>query len=169
MRKILLTFILILLTFTVFAEDLTKVGVVNINEVYTRFIKESADARKFDELKRAIQEEISRRKIEIDQIDRSLIEARDDDNQDLVAELESDLQIKKINLQEYTKYKNMDLNARISSDATKTDFSNKLQDAIRAVGLQHGFSVIFQSTDPNLIWYNNDVDVTELVIQNLMK
>lgn len=155
--------------FIVGADDLTKVGVVDINQVYTRFIKESADARKFDEFKQSIQEEISKRKIEIDQIDKELIEARDDDNEKLVLELESELQIKKINLQEYTRYKNKELNARISSDATKEDFARNLQEAIREVGLSNGFSVIFQSNDPNMIWYNNDVDVTELVIQNLMR
>lgn len=151
------------------ANDLTKIGVVDINEVYTRFIKESADARKFDVFKRSIEEEISKRKIEIDQIDKKLIEARDDDNEDLVAELESDLQIRKINLQEYSRYKNKELNARISSDATKEDFSRSLQDAIREVGLQNGYSIIMQSKDPNIIWYHKDIDVTELVIQNLMR
>lgn len=154
---------------TLGANDLTKVGVVDINKVYTRFIKESADARKFDEFKQSIQEEISKRKIEIDQIDKDLIEARDDDNEEGVAELESQLSIKKINLQEYTRYKNKELNARISSDATKEDFARSLQEAIREVGLQNGYSVIFQSNDPSMIWYHNDVDVTELVIQNLMK
>ncbi|QEN03266.1 OmpH family outer membrane protein [Thiospirochaeta perfilievii] len=160
--------ILILISFNISANDITKVGIVNVNEVYTRFIKESADVRKFDELKRSIQEEISKRKIEIDQIDKELIEARDDDNQELVVELESELQIKKINLQEYTKYKNRDLNARISSDATKSDFADKLQEAIQSVGLKNGYSVIFQKTDPNLLWFQPDVEITELVIQELM-
>ncbi|MBN2617051.1 MAG: OmpH family outer membrane protein [Spirochaetales bacterium] len=167
MRKILLISFILILTNS-FADELTKVGVVNVNEVYTRFIKESADARKFDEYKKTIQEEISKRRIEIDQIDKELIEARDDDNIDLVAQLESELQIKKINLQEYTRYKNMELNARISSDATKNDFSKKFEEAIKRVGMQNGYSVIFQSSDPNLIWYHNDVDVTELVIKALM-
>ncbi len=160
---------LLIISTTLSAVDLTKVGVININEIYTRFIKESADARKFDEYKKSIQEEISKRKIEIDQIDKELIEARDDDRIDDVAKLESELQIKKINLQEYTKYKNRELNAMISSDATKEDFSKKLQEAIMEVGLQNGFSVIFQSSDANIIWYHNEVDITELVIQALLK
>lgn len=154
---------------SLFSNELTKVGVVDINKVYTRWIKESADARKFDEYKQSIQTEISKRKIEIDQIDRELIQARDDDNAELVAELESELQIKKINLQEYTRYKNSELNARIASDATKADFSSKLQNAIDEVGKLKGYSVIFQANDPDMIWYHPDVDITDLVIQNLME
>lgn len=168
MKAKIFLLLFISLSFGIYSNDLTKVGVVDVNEVYTRFIKESADARKFDEYKRTIQEEISKRKIEIDQIDKDLIEARDDDNQDLVIELESELQIKKINLQEYTKYKNRELNARISSDATKEEFSTQLQEAINKVGLQNGFSVIFYAKDPNMLWYHKDVDVTDLVIKSLM-
>ncbi len=168
MKKIVLFIFLSVMIMSLSANDLTKVGIVNINEVYTRFIKESADARRFDELKRIIQEEISKRKIEIDQIDKELIDARDDDRQDLVVELESELQLKKTNLQEYTKYKNRELNLWISSDATKSEFTNQVQEAIKAVGIQNGYSVIFYKKDPNIIWYHPEVDITELVIQSLM-
>lgn len=168
MKKAVLFILLSVMITNLSAIDLTKVGIVNINEVYTRYIKESADARRFDEMKRTIQEEISKRKIEIDQIDKELIEARDDDKQDLIVELETELQLKKINLQEYTKYKNRELNAWISSDAGKLEFSNKLQEAIKQVSIQNGYSVIFYKSDTNIIWYHPEVDITKLVIQSLM-
>lgn len=169
MKKITLLLILLTMFFTVTANELTKVGVVDTNKVYTRWIKESADARKFEVYKQSIEDEISKRKIEIDQLDKELIIARDDDNADLVAELESELQIKKINLQEYARHKNNELNARIASDATKGNFGEKLMDALDEVGKQKGYSIIFHANDTNMLWYHPDVDITDLVIQNLME
>lgn len=169
MKKITLIMLFCMLFSTVSANELTKVGIVDTNKVYTRWIKESADARNFDVYKQSIEDEISKRKIEIDQIDKALIIARDDDNDELVAELESELQVKKINLQEYARHKNKELNARIASDATKNDFSEKFQAAIDKVGKQKGFSIIFHASDKTMLWFHPEVDITNLVIQELME
>ncbi|MGL1891716.1 MAG: OmpH family outer membrane protein [Spirochaetaceae bacterium] len=167
--KLLVIFIFLTVVFNVNANnDLTKVGVVDVSEVYTRFSKESTDARKFDEYKSKIEDEISKRKIEIDNIDKNLIDARDNDDQELVAELESKLQISKINLQNYVRYKNNELRALISSDSTKGDFSDRLQDAMKEVALQNGISIIMHKDDPKMLWYSPDVDITELVIEKIM-
>lgn len=158
-----------LLVTTINANELTKVGIVDTNKVYQRYIKESSKARKFNDYKEQLEKEISKRKIEIDQIEKELIKARDDDNEALTIELDSKLKVKKINLQEFVKHKNRELNALISTDASKSEFSGKLYDAIRQIGLQKGYSVILKKSDPAIIWMHNEVDITELVIQELMK
>lgn len=167
--KIVAVFIFITVAFNLNGNnDLTKVGIVDVNEIYTRFIKDSADARKFDEYKSSIEDEISERKIEIDNIDKDLIDARDNDDEDLIAELESDLQIAKINLQDYVKFKNRELSAKIASDATKENFSTQMYDAVQEVALENGYSVILQKDNANMLWHATDVDITELVIQKIM-
>lgn len=166
MRKIIV--LLIMLGASISANELTKVGVVDTNRVYQRYIKDSADARKFNKYKNKLEKEISKRKIEIDQLEVELIKARDDDKESLVIELDSKLQVKKINLQEYVRHKNIELNALISTDSSKREFSEKLYDAIDRIAQREGYSVILKKSDPSIIWMNNEVDITELVIQGLM-
>lgn len=169
MRAKYLFVIVVMFISSLYANELTKVGIVDTNKVYQRYIKESSKARKFNDYKEQLEKEISKRKIEIDQIEQELIKARDDDNEALTFELDSKLKVKKINLQEYVKHKNRELNAMISTDASKSEFSGKLYDAIRQIGLQNGYSVILKKSDPAIIWMHNEVDITELVIQELMK
>lgn len=167
MKRILL--LLIFTSIALGANELTKVGVIDVNKVYQRYIKDSAKARKFDKYKAQLEKDISTRKIEIDQIEQELIKARDDDDESLVAELESDLQVKKLNLQEYVRHKNRELNALISTDASKREFSEKLQDAVSRIASREGYSIIMVKRDPAIFWYHNEVDITEQVIQGLVE
>lgn len=167
MKRILL--LLVFVSALLGANELTKVGVVDTNKVYQRYIKDSAEARKFNKYKSNLEKEISRRKIEIDQIEQDLIEARDNDDENLVAELESKLQVKKLNLQEFVKHKNNELSALISTDSSKREFSEKLIEAIDRIASREGFSVILRRNDQSIIWLHNEVDITEQVIQGLME
>lgn len=166
MRKVILVLLVSLFSLA-FANEITKVGVIDISKVYTRYIKESADSRKIDELKNAYEEEISRRKVEIDKLNRELIKATDDDNQDLVAKLESDITIKKTNLQSYKIYKTKEINALITSDSSKKEFADKVYDEIQRIALQKGYSIIIKKTDPSVYWSSTEIDITDLVIQGL--
>ena len=168
MKKIIILLIISVLSISLSSEELTKVGVVDISKIYNRYIKESADARKLEIYLKDVEDQISQRSVEIDHIEQELTKARDDDNEALITELETDLKIKRQNRQEYSKHKKREYEAMISSESTKSEFSEKLVEAIKQIGLQKGFSVILRKSDPDMIWYHNDVDITDLVIQNLM-
>ncbi len=169
MKKGIIFLCLMLCSMTLFSNDLTKVGVVDVSKIYNRFIQESAAKRKLDEYQSNVDEQVSQRKIEIDQIEQELVSARDDDDEALVVELEAQLNIKRINLQEFAKHKTREYNAMISSETSKHDFSTKLMEAIKRVASQNGFSVIFHKDTSGLLWNSPDVDVTDLVIQSMME
>jgi len=168
MKRNFIILLFLLLTITgVFSNQITKIGVVDVSKVYTRYVRDSAGARDIDKLKADFEDEMARRKIEIDQISQDLIKARDNDNQDLVVKLESDLEIKKTNLQQFFLFKSREINTLISSDAAKTEFADKLYDVIQKVALQNGFSLILKKSDPAIYWMSQEIDITELVIQGM--
>lgn len=167
MRKTVFVILLVFISLAISANEITKVGIVDISRVYTRYIKESTGARQIDELNEAYEEEVSRRKVEIDQLNRELIKARDDDNQELVVKLESEITIKKTNLQQYKIFKTKEINTLIASDSSKREFANKVYDEIQRIALQKGYSLIFKKSDPSVYWSSPEIDITDLVIQGM--
>lgn len=168
MKKSIITLLVLVSTLTLNANDLRSIAVINLTKIYTRYIEDSVEARQLSEYKKSIEDEISKRKIEIDKIQKDLIYATDDDNEILMAELSSQLEIKRLNLQSYAYLKNREYEMMISSSISKGDFLEVLKETIQEVGLENDIAVFLKSSDTNILWNSWDVDATDLVIEKLL-
>lgn len=149
------------------AQQISRVGVVDLNKVYSQFFRESEAVRRLEELRTTIQREVARQNEEINQIERNLLEARAANDSRTVLNLEQSLQQKKDYLREFVRVRQAQLNSERESLTRSNSFLTQILGQIRFVAESKGFTMILRTDDPNLLYYNVESDITEDVIKRL--
>ncbi len=168
MRR-LATILFFLLSFPLIAQQLTTVGIVDIGKVTMAFYRDSQAVRELEEMTKRLQGELDAITAEINQLKERQLEAERMGNKTLSLQLEEQITSKTNYLREYYRIKNAQLQERRNRLAESSSFLSELQQAISFVAEDQGYSVILKSSDPNLVWWSKQVDITELVIQRLLK
>ncbi|MCX7787760.1 MAG: OmpH family outer membrane protein [Spirochaetes bacterium] len=168
MRKIVFM-LFFLLPFAIMGQQLTTVGIVDIGKVTMAFYRESQAVRELEEMTKRLQGELDAITGEINQLKERQLEAERIGNKALSLQLEEQITSKTNYLREYYRIKNAQLQERRNKLTESSSFLNELQQAISFVAEDQGYSVILKSSDPNLVWWSKQVDITELVIQRLLK
>jgi outer membrane protein len=151
------------------AQQLTTVGIVDIGKVTLAFYRDSQAVRELEEMTKRLQSELDAITAEINQLkDRQLVADRMG-NRTLSLQLEEQISSKTNYLREYYRIKNAQLQERRNKLTESSAFLGELQQAIAFVAEDQGYSVILKSTDPNLIWWSKQVDITDIVIQRLLQ
>jgi outer membrane protein len=168
MRRVVSVFFF-LLPFTLLGQQLTTVGIVDIGKVTMAFYRDSQAVRELEEMTKRLQGELDAITAEINQLKERQLEAERAGNKTLSLQLEEQITSKTNYLREYYRIKNAQLQERRNRLAESSSFLSELQQAIAFVAEDQGYSVILKSSDPNLVWWSKQVDITELVIQRLLK
>ena len=167
MRRVVSVFFF-LLPLTLMGQQLTTVGIVDIGKVTMAFYRDSQAVRELEEMTKRLQGELDAITAEINQLKERQLEAERDGNKTLSLQLEEQITNKTNYLREYYRIKNAQLQERRNRLAESSSFLSELQQAIAFVAEDQGYSVILKSSDPNLVWWSKQVDITELVIQRLL-
>ena len=167
MRRVVSVFFF-LLPLTLMGQQLTTVGIVDIGKVTMAFYRDSQAVRELEEMTKRLQGELDAITEEINQLKERQLEAERDGNKTLSLQLEEQITNKTNYLREYYRIKNAQLQERRNRLAESSSFLSELQQAIAFVAEDQGYSVILKSSDPNLVWWSKQVDITELVIQRLL-
>ena len=59
------------------------------------------------------------------------------------------------------------INNKIQGVYQSSTFTAEILDAITYIAESEGYSMIMRTQDPNILWYNQEIDVTELVLERL--
>ena len=153
---------------SVFAEQITRFGVVDTARVYQSYFRNSAPIRNYEAKKNQFQEEINKRTLEIQELQQKKLEYEKDDNESAAMRVEAEINKKTDFLTEYTNAKNIELetikNSLIRSDA----FYQKLYATLSHVAESEGYSMILSLQQANaILWYSPSVDITDQVIREL--
>lgn len=151
------------------AEQLTTVGIVDVGKVTLAFYRDSQAVRELEEMTKRLQSEVDAITAEINQLKDRQLEADRMGNRTLSLQLEEQISSKTNYLREYYRIKNAQLQERRNKLTESSAFLGELQQAIAFVAEDQGYSVILKSTDPNLIWWSKQVDITDIVIQRLLQ
>ncbi|MEM5947781.1 OmpH family outer membrane protein [Spirochaetia bacterium 38H-sp] len=152
-----------------FAEELTTVAVVDINKVAMVFFKNSYAVKQIESFKQEIQTTLNRLKDELNDLKNKKLLAEEAGNQEEALRLDNDIFNKQKYIQDYYRVKSQQLAEKQKQLAESSTFLQELQNALSYVAENNGYSVILKSTDPNLLWWNKEVDITEKVIEVLTK
>ncbi len=168
-RKLLIIgTITILLATSVFAEKLTMIGVVDLTKIVSDYFKESTAWREIDELTRRVDESTNAKMNEIRELQEQKIDAENRNNDNLVLRLDDDILKKQQYLQEYHKIMSDRIASKKENLLTSSGFSREIIETIQFIAENEGFSIIFRKKDPNILYYNYEVDITEKVIERLI-
>ncbi len=161
----------LILTFSasgLMAEQLTTVGVVDMERILSEFFTQSEDVREwhqnvrdFDADRRQIEDEIA-------QLESERLEALEQEDELEALELEEQIDERRAFLNEFTRIRRAQLerqrNELLEGGGS---FFNQVNSAMSFVAQSEGYTVIVDSEADGLLWYASEVDVTDKVIARL--
>lgn len=173
MRKINKFFLLsvtffLITSFSGFAQQITKFGVVDTNKVYSAYFRNSAPIRNYENKKAEFQEEINKRTEELRELQQKKQDYEKNGNDTLVLKTEAEITKKRDYLTEYTNAKNVELESMLKTLQNSDEFYKKLYNILAKIAESGGYSMILSLQEANaILWYSNSVDITDQVISEL--
>jgi outer membrane protein len=151
------------------AEQLTTVGIVDVSRVSTAFFRDSQAVRELEDLTARLQKEIDGITAEINELKNRKLQAENSGDQARALKLDEEIYNKTNYLKDFFRIRNTQLQERRNRLAESSSFLNQLQQAIAFIAEDQGYNVIIKSSDPNLLWWSRQVDITDLIIARLLQ
>lgn len=169
-RKIvLLLLVFLLITFAAGAEQLSKIGMVNFSKIIEDYFAESSAWREIDAMRKQYEEGKDAILEEIDQMRLLRLTAQNNGDERQVLQLEERIYQKQEYLKEYHNIWQSRINAKVETVSTSSSFTAEIYQAVKFVAESNGYSVIMRTRDPDILWYNQEVDITNLVLERLRR
>lgn len=170
MKKTLIALLLLLLlAVSAGAAKLTMVGVVDLTKIVSDYFQESTAWREIDQLVQRTEETIKELRDELGVLEQRKLEAMEEDNRRLSLQLEEEIRQKQEYLKEYNRIMTERIESKKNTLLTSSDFSREIIKAVEYVAENEGFSIVFRKKDPNILYYNYEVDITEKVLEYLRR
>ena len=150
------------------AQQLTTVGIVDVTRVSTAFFRDSQAVRELEDLTNRLQREIDGITAEINQLRDRKLQAENAGDRTRALRLDEEINEKTNYLRDFFRVRNAQLQERRNRLSESSAFLSQLQRAITFVAEDQGYTVVFKSSDPNLLWWSRQVDITDLIIARLL-
>jgi len=155
-----------------FGEQITKVAVLDIEKVYSIYFRESKSVKEFQEKQAVIQKEFNRLDEEILGLESEKLEAEAKGEVQKALALDKQLLGKKQYRDDYKRIKTQQLK-KLSDELYQSDtFLDELLQAINFVAESEGYALVLNNSRQYkqfFFFYTKEIDITDKVIQELMK
>ena len=170
-KKALLFFIVISIMCVplISAEQLSKIGVIDLSRIASQYFKESRAYRELEEMIIKYEDEKNRILEEIATLEERKLDAENSGEDTLAMRLDNEIFNKKEYLKEYNRIKYTQIKSKREKLTESQTFITEIMKEIDYIAESEGFSLILKASDPNLAWWSSEVDVTDLVIERLMR
>lgn len=151
------------------AAKLTMVGVVDLTKIVSDYFQESSAWREIDQMIEKTEQTIEEQREAINQLEQQKLDAREENNDKKVLQLEEEIRNKQEYLKEYNRIMSERIENKKSNLLTSSDFSKEILRAVEYVAETEGFSIVLRKKDPNILYYNYEVEITEKVLEYLRR
>jgi outer membrane protein len=152
----------------VIGETITRVAVVDLARIFTQYFRESQAVRELERMNQRVEEEVEAIREEIRQLEEQKIEAENDGDEREALRLDNEIFRKKEYLREYVRVKGNQLSQMRQNLASNSSFYQEVVAEIQYVAENEGYSLVIRSDGRSeLLWWTQEVDITELVLQRL--
>ena len=170
MKRIIFTMLaLVLLSAGVFGDKITKVGIVDLNKIMQNYYFETSQLQEIEKLKKQVEEQEKKMIEDIDLLKEKLVNAKADEDKTEISRLTQLINMREDNLKEYHSVQTNRINNKLSNLQNAQNLSASILRAIEYVAEEGGFSLILNAQDPRIIWHNNEVDITQEVLNHLQR
>ena len=170
-KIVLLSILFFLVSAILFSEQLTRIGIIDIEKVYSIYFRESRTVMDLQEKQNSILREIQRIDDQILTLENRKLEAEMRGDQENALKLDREIFDRKQYLEDYKRIKMQQLK-KLSENLYQSDeFLDELLEAINFVAESEGFSIILNNSKQFkqfFFYYTKGVDITDKVIQELM-
>lgn len=166
--KLFAVLIILLSAGNVYAQQITKFGVVDTSKVYNAYYRTSTAVRNYEKKKAEFQEEINKQTDALNELQQKRLEYVNAGNDSAALKVEAEITKKKEYITEYANAKNVELETMQKTLQTSDDFYKKLYNVLAKIAESGGYSMILSLQDANsILWYSSSVDITNQVISEL--
>jgi outer membrane protein len=167
-----LILLLMLSASALFADQITKVGILDIEKVYSIYFRESQAVKELQQLRADVLREINRIDEEILLLESQKLDAESRNDGQAALRLDREIFERKQYRDDYRRIKMDQIRKRSENLYRSDEFLDELLQAIEFVAESEGFSLVLNSSgqfSQFFFFYTKEVDITELVIQELMR
>ncbi|MBN2533300.1 MAG: OmpH family outer membrane protein [Spirochaetales bacterium] len=150
-------------------DNFPKVGVINIRKISQTYFKDSKALRDLEAEKQRNEKYIERIMKEITELESKILEAKQNNYDEAARRYELEKEQKIDHLREYKRITSQQVDEKMKKLYYSDNFMNELLDAIDRVSFKQGFSLILDVNAGNIYFYTPEIDITEIVIEELMK
>ncbi|QEN07657.1 OmpH family outer membrane protein [Oceanispirochaeta crateris] len=169
LKKIITLIVLLsIAVIPVFSDTITKVAVLDYSRILSAFYKDSQAVRELEEMKSQFQQEIDKIQGEISILEERKLNAENSGNNSKALELDNQIFEKKKFMRDYIRVKNSQLTELNKNLSQNNSLVKEIIEEVKYVAESGGYSIVLKKSDPNLLWWNYEVDITEQVLQRLM-
>jgi outer membrane protein len=150
------------------AETIPKIGVINRKKVTQTYFKDSKTLRDLEAEKEKAEEYIKNQMDEIKALDVKKIEADKKDDSDTSMKLAADIKKKEDYIREYNRVTTQQYNDKLQKLYYSDNFMKELLQAVERVSQKEGMSIVLDITKSDILYYAEDLDITDKVIEELL-
>jgi outer membrane protein len=150
------------------AEQITKVAVLDYARILSAFYADSTEARRVEEMKTVFAEDVRRLQAEIQSLEERRLDAENRGDSREALDLDTRIQEKKRYYQEFVRVRGNQIQQASANLGSNNALAKEILREIQYVAESNGFTMVIKRSDPNLLWWNYEVDITDKVLQRLM-
>ena len=160
----------LLLAAPVFGEQLTTVGVVNMERILNEFFTQSEDVREWRQNVEAFDQERRQIEQEITDLEEARLDALEEGDDMEALSMEEQIDERRRFLDEFTRIRRNQLEQQREAllDGGDTFFS-QVNSAMSFVAQAEGYTIMMDADADGMLWFADEVDVTDEVIQRLQQ
>ncbi|MCL2294777.1 MAG: OmpH family outer membrane protein [Spirochaetes bacterium] len=167
MRKYFLLILFLLCGSYLHSQQIVRVGVLDFNRVVSTIAGDPRTLQEIERLVRNFEEGLNNFNIEIAELeDRRQNFLHNGDNFS-ASRVEQQITRRREELARFTRDRTREIENRRSRINQSPEVLARILREIEHIAESQGFSMVFNSQDPNLIWWSKSVDITDLVINRL--
>lgn len=151
------------------AAQLTQIGVIDISKIISSYFEASYALREINDMQSRFNNDKQKILDNIQNLQQQKINARNAGDNGKVLQLDNEIFKQKNYLQEFIRIKTNQINQKRNTLLQSPNFLSDLVKAIAYVAENQGYSIVLRSDDPSIMYWNNQVDITEKVIEHLKK
>jgi outer membrane protein len=167
MKKRLIVILIFAMGGLLFAQQITRLAVVDYSRLLSVYYQDSRKIKEVNDFENEIIEELASIADEITDLEDKKIDAQKAGDQTEALSYDEMIEQKKKYQQDYLRIKKTQLNNMKEKYASSLSMTTEIYDAIVYIAESQGFSLVLKKSDPNLVWWNQEVDITDAVLTRL--
>jgi len=157
-----------LITVPLSADQITKIAVLDYTKVLSAFYADSAAVRRIEKMKEVFAADVRKMQEEIQSLEEEKLEAENAGKSREALKIDKRIQDKKEYYQDFVRVRGNRIQQSSAKLGANNELAKEILQEIQYVAESRGFSIVLKRSDPDLLWWNYEVDITELVLQRLM-
>lgn len=166
-RILIILMILLVSAFSLSAEQLSKIGIVNFTRIVEDYFAESSAWREIDSMREKYNDGRDEILDEINDLKMDKLQAENNNNEIKALKLDDEIYNKQEYLKEFHSVWQTRINNKIQGVYQSSTFTAEILDAIKYISETEGYSMIMRAQDPNILLWSPDIDVTDIVLERL--